>query len=284
MAFATPHLSILAAAVLFSTGGAAIKAATALSSWQVASFRSGVALVAILVLLPAARSGWNRRVWPAASAYAATLLLFVLATRLTTAANAIFLQSSAPLYLLLLAPWLLGERIRKSDAIRLVVLAAGLFAVVAGPAAPGALAPNPALGNGLAAASGLTWALTLTALRYTARGGAGGGGMQVVAAGNLLAFLAGLPLALPVSGDWLTAVPILLYLGVVQIALAYVCLTRGFRHLPAFDGALILLLEPALNPVWAWWIHGEAPGVWPVLGGVLIGLGTLLGASKVTKW
>src|SRR5512134_191229 len=91
------RLAALAAAVLFSTGGAAIKA-THLASWQVASFRSGIATLALLSLVGEARRGWSWRVLPSAAAYAATLITFVLATKLTTSANAVFLQSTAPLY------------------------------------------------------------------------------------------------------------------------------------------------------------------------------------------
>src|SRR5690242_14132764 len=105
------RLMLLAAATLFSTGGAAIKAAS-VSSWQVASFRSAVASVTLLLLFPAARRLANWRLWPVGLAYSGTLVLFVLSTRLTTAANAIFLQSTAPLYLLALAPLLLHEHIR----------------------------------------------------------------------------------------------------------------------------------------------------------------------------
>src|ERR1700682_2899373 len=100
------RLLLVAAALLFSTGGAAIKAVT-LTSWQVASFRSAVAALALLAAVPEARRGWSWRIVPVAAAYAATLVMFVLATRLTTAAHAIFLQSTAALYVLLLAPWLL---------------------------------------------------------------------------------------------------------------------------------------------------------------------------------
>lgn len=95
------RLWLIAAAVLFSTGGAAIKAAH-LTSWQIASFRSGVAALALLALLPGSRRGWSGRVIVVGAAYASMMILFVLATRTTTAANAIFLQSTAPLYLILL--------------------------------------------------------------------------------------------------------------------------------------------------------------------------------------
>ena len=112
----TPRLQILAAAVLFSTGGAAIKAAS-LTAWQVASFRSGSRGRSNTLLVPSARRGWNRQSALVAIAYASTLVTFALANRLTTAANAIFLQATAPLYLLLLGPWLLRERARRSDVV-----------------------------------------------------------------------------------------------------------------------------------------------------------------------
>src|SRR5438876_87828 len=95
------RLLVFLAALLFSTGGAAIKAAS-LTGWQVACFRSAVAAAVLLAALPEARRNWTWRIVPVASAYAATLITFVLANRLTSSANAIFLQSTAPFYLLLL--------------------------------------------------------------------------------------------------------------------------------------------------------------------------------------
>ena len=113
---ATPKSSsrygVLAAALLFSTGGAAIKACS-LTGWQVAGFRSGVAAVALWLLVPGARRQWNWRTLLAGIFYAATLILFVTANKLTTSANAIFLQSTAPLYLLLLGPLVLREPVRR---------------------------------------------------------------------------------------------------------------------------------------------------------------------------
>src|SRR5689334_3602469 len=91
------RLLLVAAALCFPTGGAAFKL-VAMSGWQVASFRSGIAAIVMLVALPDARRGWTRHIVPVAFAYAATLISFVVANKLTTAANAIFLQSTAPLY------------------------------------------------------------------------------------------------------------------------------------------------------------------------------------------
>src|SRR5262249_11542954 len=119
------RLAILAAAILFSTGGAAIKA-TSLTGWQVASFRSPAAAIAVLAMLPAARRGWGLAPWIVGAAYAATMILFVLANKLTTAAATIFLQATAPLYLVLIGPLLLKEPVRRRDAVFMVAVASGL--------------------------------------------------------------------------------------------------------------------------------------------------------------
>lgn len=272
------RLMLAGAALLFSTGGAAIKAAS-LTSWQIASFRSGVAVLFLLGALPEARRGWSWRIAPPALAYAATLVLFVLANRLTTSANAIFLQDTAPLYVLLLAPWLLREPVRRADVVYMLAIAAGMSLFFVGAQSAVVTAPNPHLGNLVAVSSGLTWALTITGLRWLARGGSGDAAMATVAAGNLIGCLAALPLALPVSTVGAGDVRVILYLGIVQIGLAYVLVTRAIRHVTAFETTAVLLLEPALNPVWTWWVHGEKPGWWPLAGGAVI-----LSATLVNTW
>ena len=266
------RLLLVMAALLFSTGGAAIKS-TSLTAWQVASFRSGVAAFVLLAAVPEARRGWSWRITPVAAAYAATLILFVLATRLTTAANAIFLQSTAPLYVWVLAPWLLGERRRRGEIWYILMLVAGMSLFFAGADQGVATAPDPHRGNLIGLGSGIAWALTMTGLRWLGRGS--GEAMAPVALGNLVAFLAALPMALPLAGGGKGDVAVILYLGIVQIGLAYVFVTRAIRYVPAFEATAVLLLEPVMNPVWAWLVHGEKPGLWALTGGVLILSATL---------
>ncbi len=270
------RLEVLGAAASFSTGGAAIKATT-FTGWQVACFRSGVAALAVLLFLPSSRRGWDRRTAWVGLAYAATLILFVLANKMTTAANAIFLQSTAPFYLLLLGPWLLREPVRRSDLLFMVLVITGITLFFVGDPVPLSTAPEPVQGNVLALLSGVSWALTIAGLRWLERGAVrSGAGMATVAAGNLLACLICLPKALPLGAaspaDW----GVVVYLGVVQIGLSYVLLTRGVRNIGALETSLLLLLEPALNPVWAWVLHGETPGALAIAGG-----GLILGCSLV---
>ncbi|MDH3746057.1 MAG: DMT family transporter, partial [Acidobacteriota bacterium] len=169
-----PRLQILAAAALFSTGGAAIKA-TSLSVWQVASFRSGVAAVILaLVFLRRRSSGSaNLRVTPrilaVGLAYAVALCSYVVANKLTTAAATIFLVSTSFLWVLLLSPRWLGEELKKRDLGLIAALAAGMALVFASPGTAVETAANPRLGNWVAAGSGFAWALTVIGLRLLGR-------------------------------------------------------------------------------------------------------------------
>lgn len=277
---AIPRLEVLGAALLFSTGGAVIKATT-LTPWQVAGGRSAVAAIALALMLPAARRSLSWRTVPVALAYAATLLTFAIANKLTTSAATIYLQSTGPFYLLLLSPLLLGERIRRHDLVFLAALACGMALLFVGNPPAQATAPDPALGNLLGAASGLFFALTIAGLRWLARderpGEARGAGAALL--GNALAFLLTLPMALPLvqvtAGDAVAVA----YLGTFQIALAYVLLTRALRGVPAFEASLLLLLEPTLNPLWSWLMHGENPGGWTLVGGAVI-----IGATLAHSW
>jgi drug/metabolite transporter (DMT)-like permease len=275
----TARLQLAAAAALFSTGGAAVKA-TDLSAWQVAGFRSGIAALALLVVTTESRRGWSRRAMVVGVAYAACLTLFVLANRLTTSANTIFLQSTAPLYLAFLGPWLLKEPTRRQDLGFMAAVGAGLALFFVGVEPPAVTAPDPVRGNLMAVASGFFWAITVCGLRWMgAGGGAHGSAMAAVVSGNLTAFLVALPFALPVgshsAADW----GMVAYLGIFQIALAYLFVTRALAVIPALEASLILLVEPVLNPVWAWIVHGERPGPWALLGGAVI-----LGATTIKGW
>src|SRR5207248_7278060 len=251
------RLQLVLAALCFSTAGAAIKWC-GLGASQIAAFRALVAMVAILVMIPESRRQWSWRIGLVGVAYAAAGLLFVFANKLTTAANTVFLLATNPLFVVALAPWLLKERVRAADLRFMGVLAVGLGLLFVGGQRHFATAPDPVLGNVLAAGSAVAWALTVTGYRWLARqGGADHGPIAGAAAcGNLIVFLVCLPGALPVAAgratDWL----VVIYLGVFQLGLAYVFLSRAITQVPALEASLFLLVEPVLSPVWAWLAHG----------------------------
>lgn len=269
------RLRILFAAVCFSTAGVAIKW-SAFGGWQLAAFRALVAMFAILALIPGARHNWSWRAGAVGIAYAGAGLLFVLANKLTTAANTVFLQATNPLFVVALAPWLLRERVTARDLAFMGALGGGLALLFVGGERAFATAPNPLLGNVLAAGSAVAWAFTVTGYRWLARHGRDprGAVASAAASGNLIVFLVSLPWALPLAAgrpaDWLVVV----YLGVFQLGLAYVFLSRAITEVPALEASLLLLVEPVLSPIWAWLAHGETPGPLAALGGVVIVVAT----------
>jgi len=278
------RLQLVLAALCFSTAGAAIKWC-GFGPSQIAAIRALVAMLAILVLIPESRHGWSWRVGLVGVGYAAAGLLFVFANKLTTAANTVFLQATNPLFVVVLAPWLLGEPVTRADLRFMGVLALGLALLfVGGGQRQFATAPEPLLGNVLAAGSAVAWAFTVTGYRWLARQrsehGAGHGPIAAAAAcGNLIVFLACLPAALPLAAGRPTDWVIVIYLGVFQLGLAYVFLSRAITRVPALEASLFLLVEPVLSPVWAWLAHGETPGPLAAIGGVVI-----LAATALKSW
>jgi drug/metabolite transporter (DMT)-like permease len=233
------------------------------------------------------------------AAFAMTLTLFVTANKLTTAANAIFLQSTAPLWVLLAGPLLLGERTTRADVVFMGVVALGMALFFVGADAPQATAPDPLRGNVLAALSGIAWAGTVLGLRWVGRApappslevtadtaagevpaAAGDLALTKVVAGNVLACVVCLPLALPVESASAASWLVVLYLGVVQIGVAYLALASAMPHVPALEASTLLLVEPGLNPVWAYLVHGERPAPLAWAGGALI----VLSALAKTWW
>jgi drug/metabolite transporter (DMT)-like permease len=266
------RLFLVAAAVLWSTAGAAMKLC-GLSGWQIGGGRSLVAAAFLWLALPEARRRPNRRMAVAVLGYAATVVLFAVANKLTTSANAIFIQDSAPLWVLLLSPLLVGERAGRGELLAIPVYALGLGLFFLDKLSPGQLA-----GNLVALVSGLAFALCILGLRAS-----GEDSVAALVFGNLLAAA----LALPLWGSGPAARPVdyalLGYLGVFQLGLAYLCFARGIAHTKALEASLLVLLEPVLNPIWTFLVVGERPGPWALLGGAVV-LGATVWRTVAPAW
>lgn len=283
------RVQVVATAVLFSTGGAAIKA-TPLGGLEVAALRSAFAAAALALFLafltrrgrgaagsqtPVGGDRIDGASLGVALSYAATMTLFVVATKWTTAANAIFIQASAPLFVAPLAYVALGERVERVDVALMVALAAGVALFFAGVRSPIATAPAPVLGNVAAVTCAVVWAMTVVGLRRLEAQGRDAARLTLLPGNLLVAVLAGAlaPWRVPIrAADWL----IVAYLGIVQIAVAYVLLTRGVRRIPALEASLLLLLEPVLSALWAWVVHGEAVSLLAGLGGAVVVVATAI--------
>lgn len=265
------HLQILAGALLLSSGATVIKAVN-LSVTELAGWRAVVIAGFLILAVRPGRACWDRSLLPAALAHAVTTLLFMWGNRLTSAATAIFLQYTAPLYLLLLGPWLLKEPVSRRDVGVVAVMALGMALLLAVPATASRTASNPGLGGIVAAACGLAWAFTTVTMRGLSRREPDGFARAIAAviAANLALAAALLPFvgvpATAHAADWL----LVGYMGVFQLGLAFILISLGLRQVTALEGALLLLLEPVLNPFWAWGVHGEVPGRAALAGGALI--------------
>jgi drug/metabolite transporter, DME family len=279
-----PRLQLLAAAVLFSTGGAALKAST-LGTWEVAGFRAVLGGLTVLAFVPAARRGFSRGAWAVGAVYATSGFLFVGANKATTAASTIFLQSTSPLYIAVLGHWLLHERVRRRDLVFMAALALGLALLIRGTPPPSPTAPDPWRGNLLALLCGLSVAVMMVGLRWLGRagGGAGGSAPAAVVLGNLLIVAAALPLALPLRGLGARDVALLLWLGVFQIGIAYALMLAGLRHVPVLEATLLMFIEPVLSPLWAFLVHGEQAGPWTIAGGAIV-LATTAAQMAYQRW
>jgi DME family drug/metabolite transporter len=260
----SPLLFVLAAAILWSTGGLFIKWVT-LSGLELSFGRSLLAAITVAIFTRREGFGLNLVTALASVLYAALLLLFVLATKETTAANAIFLQYTAPVYLLIFEPLFYKEKFRSRDLIVVIFCVVGMSLFFVGK-----LRPEDVTGNLLALGSGFCFACYFLLLRH-AKARAVNRASSVIY-GNLLLVIIAAPAALKVlphisKGD---AVGIV-YLGVVQIGIAYtlftVAMARGVRSL---DAGIVGYVEPVLNPIWVFLAIGERPTSWAILGGAII--------------
>jgi drug/metabolite transporter (DMT)-like permease len=260
-----PIVYVLGAALLWSTGGLFIKATPELSAYELSFGRS--LLAALTVAYFTRREGFrvNWVTVVAAVLYAALLLLFVMATKLTTAANAIFLQYTAPVYVLIFEPLIFKEKYRRADFLVVAACAAGiaLFFV-------GRLRPEEMLGNQLALVSGLCFAAFMLLIRLP-RAGRVNRASSIIYGNLLLAAVCAPSFFNGLHKVKATDVGVILFLGVIQIGLAYTLLTRGVeRGVRSLDAGLVGYVEPLSNPLWVYLFLGERPSRWAIIGGSII--------------
>lgn len=192
--------------------------------------------------------------------YTTTVILFVVATKLTTAANAILLQYTAPVYAALFGAWFLGERVAWLDWVIIAAVLGGMALFFLDCLTPGGL-----WGNICAIASGVSYAGLVTFLRKQKSGSP----LESILIGNLLTALVGLPFMLqgpPGSASWVG----LIFLGVFQLGLSYVLYSAAIKYITALEAILVAVVEPILNPLWVFLVIGEAPGRWALLGGTVV--------------
>lgn len=288
------RLALVAAGVLWSLGGLFIKTLTVNPAWQ--SSALGItyhrSLFAALCLIPlalarrprdSAQSFWPKPLDAAVAIlfYVLLLGLYVAATQGTSAANAIFLQYTAPLYAAALSPWLLGERFLRADGIAIAAAMGGIAILFFGSFRGGEEGPLlMGLGSGLMFGLFLLW---LRRIRHADP-------VAITTTNNVgVALLAGLALAVVRPAEVVLApralfgepalLPVVITLammGIAQIALPYVLFSYGLQRVSSVEASLLALVEPVLNPVWVALFYGERPAPTTILGGAVIVLALAL--------
>jgi len=247
------------AAILWSTGGVIIKQLSA-SAPVIACLRSTGAVVLILIILRKPIKCPSLTVLAGAIFYAGTVILFVFSNKLTTASNAIILQYTAPLYVLLLSRFWLKEKALISDWIFMLVLMGGIVLFFFDDLSGGRM-----LGNILALISGASFGSLTINLR-----------MQkdqtpedTILLGNIICAVLTCPFlfmqtisAVDITGS--------LFLGVFQLGLPYLLFSIALKKVRAIDGILIPIIEPILSPIWVFLFYGEIPGHWSIVGGTVV--------------
>jgi drug/metabolite transporter, DME family len=259
-----PVYLVVIAVLLWSTGGSLIKLTT-IDAYQVTFFRSLFAALTVLILTRKQGLRINGFGILTSVIYALLLFLFVWATKKTTAANAIFLQYTAPIYILVLAPFIIGEKFHWRDLVTVVVVLAGMSLFFVGH-----LRLDDYQGNIAALFSGIFLGLYIMLLRHPRAEGFNPA--IAVIYGNFLLALVNAPTgisAIPSMTfmDWFAVT----FLGIFQIGISYILFIKGVRGgTRPLDASLIGFIEPLLNPVWVFIFVGERPSQWALLGGGII--------------
>lgn len=259
----TAILEMLVCAALWSIAGIFIK----LIPWNafvIAGIRSLFAGLTMFVYtrIRHMRFVCNRRTIVAGICVAILFLCFVGANKLTTAANAIVLQFTAPLFIMVLSVLFFHKKFCRADVLAVVFTLAGISLFFFDQLTPGHL-----VGNLVAIASGLFMALmymNLGACQEEER-------MSCLLIGHGLTFLMGLPLVFTTHPEF-APLPVLyiVILGVVQLGIPYVLCALAAEHCPPLACSLLSALEPLLNPLWVFLFDGEAPGAFALIGGMIV--------------
>lgn len=260
-------LFLFIAAILWSTSGLFVK----IMDWQPAAILAGRSIFSSILFLAYLRRiplKWTRWQILAAAAYVLTQFLYITSMKMTTAANAIFLQYTAPVYIVILGYWFLREKPARADWVSMLLIFSGLFLFFGD-----SLNLDGFYGNLLAALSGMTLALLTVSMRAQKNGNPA----ESILLANL--FTATFGFVFVWRESWTIANwSILIYLGIFQIGLAFLLYSIAIKHVPALEATLIGTLEPILNPLWVFLFIAEMPGSLALLGALVVLAGVIISA------
>ena len=251
---------LICTAILWSKGGFLIK----LIDWHPVAIAGGRSIIAALIMwayVKKPKFTWSNIQIMGAVAYALTVILFVIANKLTTAANTILLQYTGPIYVALFSYWFLKEKITAIDwiTIHVVIIGMTLFFIEK-------LSPDGILGNLAAILAGIAFGWLALCLRKQKDESP----LESLILGNILTGIIGLPFIIDSGIPSQQSMIALFVLGIFQLGIPYILYSKAVKHVSALDAVLIPVLEPILNPLWVFLLLGESIGMWPMIGGAII--------------
>lgn len=260
-------LALILAPIFWSTGGILIK----LVDWNpvaIAGTRSGISAIIIYFYIVIFKKNVDRSKllskdkykWIGAVFYASTVILFVVANKMTTAANVIFLQYTAPVWVALFSGWILKEKVRRLDWLVIFFVMIGMVLFFVGDLEVGQM-----LGNVLGVFSGVAFASVIILMKMQEKSEA----IEIVFLGNLMTLLFSTPFLFLSVPDMKSIIGLIL-LGVFQLGFAYILFSEAIKKVSAIEAILIPTIEPILNPIWVFIFIGEKPGKFAILGGIIV--------------
>ena len=252
--------AVFLAALMWSSGGLFIKLVP-YTPMQISFFRCSIAAVTFAIIFRKSILQFNKLSILNSFFYAGTLIFYVIAMKTTTAANAIFLQSTAPIYVLIFEPILNKTNWEKANIITITVCFGGMILFFIGGLEPGQFE-----GNLYALASGIVFAALFLGLKQNDKKYQ----QSSIFIGNIIVALICIPFLSTLQEIIFTDLWKVVYLGVFQIAIAYAFFSTGLKRVFAVEASIISMVEPVLNPVWVFIGYGEVPSVTAIIGGVII--------------
>ena len=253
-------LFVAFAALLWSSGGLLIKLVT-FDAMQISFFRCAFASLTFFAVFRTQIFKANVFTLINSLFYASVLILYVLAMKTTTAANAIFLQSTAPIYVLIFEPIIAKTRYEKINIISVGVVFIGMILFFIGK-----ISPEHFEGNIYALLSGVFFAALFLGLKKNKPEYQ----FSSIFYGNVIVALVCIPFLSGLTNFNSSNLGMVAFLGIFQIGVAYIFFSRGLKRVNAIEASLISLIEPVLNPVWVFFGYGEVPSVFSIIGGLII--------------
>jgi drug/metabolite transporter (DMT)-like permease len=250
---------LVVTATMWSLGGLLIKSINA-HPLAIAGTRSAISCIIMILYVKKPKFNWSFTQIAAGVAYASMVITFVFSTKLTTAANAILLEYTAPIFVALLSAWMLKEKPKAIDWVTIMLVFGGMVLFFLD-----SLDAKGFAGNIFGILSGISYALFTVFMRMQKNGSP----IESVILGNAISAIVGIPfifMSVPDFKGWL----FLVILGVVQLGIPYIMYSEAIKNASALEASIITMIEPILNPIWVVLIIGEIPEVLSIIGGIIV--------------